>query len=87
MQTHAGPVHAASVSVNLCKSILFCLDAWCSPSSLSLTLFSPPLLQDSLSPENRDYIETSYLRLRVPKYLTLFIMYEGVSLYLFTSAA
>ena len=34
-------------------------------------IFPPPLLLSSLCPEGRDLVETSHLRLSVPRYLTL----------------
>lgn len=71
MLIHVGPMHATSVSMNSCMSNLFCVIGL-----VSLVSF----LRDSLSPEERDFIETSCLRLSVRRSLTLSVQCLSVDL-------
>jgi hypothetical protein len=62
---------------------------WCLVSSTlsGVTLFLPPLPQDSLISEGRDFMPTSYLGLSVPIFLTFCILSDYESLYLFPSTS
>lgn len=44
---------------------------WWPPSPLALTFFMPPVLQGSLSPEERHLMEECHLVLSIPRSLTL----------------
>lgn len=63
--------------------------SWCSPSSLNLVIFLPPLQQNSLIAERQYLTETSFLELFVPwsLSLSLCIVLDHGSLYLFLTAA
>lgn len=72
VQTCAGPVHTAWVSVSLCVYWPYWfIWPWFSwlyyPSPLALILFLLPFPQGSLSPERRDLMETSFSALSVPR--------------------
>lgn len=76
--TCAGPVHVANIFVSSyvrhsCHvwRILF---PWCLPSPVAFTVISWPLPYNSLSPEVRGFLKTSYLEVSMPKSLTVHIV-------------
>ena len=75
-----------SLRVHMClgPAVLKGLVSWHLPPSLALIL--PSLSRGSLSPEERDLMETSCLQLSVPRFLPLWIM-PGCLLYFVPSAA
>jgi hypothetical protein len=75
-QTHAGNVYTAQVSVsfNLCQSYWFTglFLPWCFLDPLTDIFFLPLLLQCFLSTKCNNLIETSYLRMSVLRFFTLY---------------
>ena len=64
VQTHLGPVLAALVSRSACEPCLLDSEAHVLlvvSTPLTPTIFPPPLLQDSLSSDGKDLMETSHL--------------------------
>lgn len=60
-------IHMALVSVSSCM----CTEGLLLVSSVPSGSYNLPLPQGSLSPKGRGLVETSHLRLSVPRYLTL----------------
>lgn len=67
----------------LCRKVFF---PWCFPSPLTLKIFLP-LVQGSLSPEERELMETPHLGLSVSRSLTVCTLSRFVDLYLVSSTA
>ena len=68
----ADPCRLCACCLSVCEfirvQILLIQRAWfpsCPPSPLAFTFFLPPFLQGSLSPEGRDFMETSHLGLKI----------------------
>ena len=81
MHTHAGPMPAASVSMFICALDMLCLDGLVSlVSSTSSGSYT-------LSPEGKGLEESCYLRLSVPRSVTICTFGGSGSLYLFPSTA
>lgn len=73
VQTHASPVYTASVREFIGALALLCFESLVSlVSSVALIFFPHRCLQDSLSPERRDVMETSLLGLNISRSLTHF---------------
>lgn len=88
--TWTGPEHATPVSVSSYVPKSCCvykvLFPWWSSSPPVLAIFLPLPLQNSLSPEGEDLLETFHLRLNIPRSFTLWISSSCQSLYLFSFA-
>lgn len=91
VQTSTGPVHTARVSVTpLCALVLLCLEGLTSlvssiPSASDE--LSAPSSQSSLSPEEKDLMEISFIGLSLPRSLTQYIFWLWISVLLPSAAS